>query len=300
MAHSSTKSILYALGANLGVAIMKTIAAIITGSGSMIAEAIHSFADCGNQGLLFLGIKRSKHEATPDHPLGYGKAIYFWSFIVALILFSMGGLFSIYEGIHKLNVTTPLESPIIAIIVLSVSILLEGISLRGCTKEINKIRGDHTLWQWFRSTRRSELIVVFGEDFAAIIGLSFALCAITVAMITGNPVFDAIGSIGIGVLLVIVSVFVGIEVKGMLIGQSVNPEKRAAIQKALNRYPAIKEVFNVITLQLGDDVMVAAKVRFNEDLSAIEMIKELNRCEVKMKEMFPEIRFSFMEPDIRD
>ncbi len=173
----------------------------------MLAESIHSFADCGNQGLLFVGLKASKKAPDPDHPLGYGKAIFFWSFIVALILFSMGGLFSIYEGIHKLSSHEGLSSPYIAIGVLSLSILLESASLWGCITQINKVRHGQSLWQWFRNSRQSELVVVLGEDVAALLGLIFVLASVTLSMVTGNPIFDAVGSIGIGVLLIVISLF---------------------------------------------------------------------------------------------
>ncbi|HPB26298.1 MAG TPA: cation diffusion facilitator family transporter, partial [Bacteroidales bacterium] len=203
--NASVKSILFALLANFGIAVTKTIAAIITGSGAMLAESIHSFADCGNQGLLFLGLRSSKKKPDSEHPLGYGKEIYFWSFIVALILFSMGGLFSIYEGVHKITAHQGLRSPVIALIVLTVSMALEAASLLGCLKQIKKIRKEKKLWQWVRGSRKSELIVVLGEDIAALLGLFFAMLAVILSMITGNPVYDAMGSISIGVLLVIIS-----------------------------------------------------------------------------------------------
>ena len=186
--NASVKSILFALLANLGIAITKTVAAVITGSGSMLAESIHSYADCGNQGLLFLGLKKSKKAPEVEHPLGHGKEIYFWSFIVALMLFSMGGLFSIYEGIHKLSAHEGLKSPMIAVVVLSVSMVLEAASLYGCITQINKVKHNMSLWQWVKNTRQSELVVVLGEDLAALFGLTFALIAVVLAMITGNPV----------------------------------------------------------------------------------------------------------------
>ncbi|MCJ7819628.1 MAG: cation diffusion facilitator family transporter, partial [Bacteroidales bacterium] len=204
--NASTKSILFALLANLGIAITKTVAAVITGSGAMLAESIHSYADCGNQGLLFWGLKATKKRPDQEHPLGYGKEIFFWSFIVALILFSMGGLFSIYEGIHKLRAHEGLNNPLIAIVVLAVSMVLEAASLYGCLVQIKKVKHHETLWSWYKNSRQSELVIVLSEDTAALLGLSFALLAIVLAMVTGNPIFDAIGSIGIGVLLIIISI----------------------------------------------------------------------------------------------
>ncbi len=298
--NSSIKSILFALSANLGIAITKTVAAVITGSGAMLAESIHSFADCGNQGLLFLGLKASKKEPTPEHPLGYGKAIFFWSFIVALILFSMGGLFSIYEGIHKLSSHEGLSSPFIAVAVLSVSILLEGASLWGCITQINKIRHNESLWKWFVNSRQSELVVVMGEDIAALLGLMFALAAVVLSMITGNPIFDAVGSIGIGVLLVIISGFLAVKIKGLLIGQSVDAEVRADIKEFLESLPEITEVLNLITLQLGSRIMVAVKVKMEAAESIDELIANINRCELELRRHNPAIQWSFFEPDVTD
>ncbi|BBE15876.1 transport protein [Aquipluma nitroreducens] len=297
---SSVKSIIFALLANLGIAITKTVAAIITGSGAMLAESIHSFADCGNQGLLFVGLKNAKKAPTIDHPLGHGKAIYFWSFIVALILFSMGGLFSIYEGVHKLNSSEEISNPYIAIAVLSVSMLLEGASLWGCITQINKIRHGQSLWKWFRNSRKSELVVVMGEDVAALLGLAFALLSVVLSMITGNPIYDAIGSIGIGALLVVISIFLAVKIKGLLIGQSIAPEVRQEIIDFLEAQPEVKSVLNLITLQLGEQIMVAVKAKMENTETVDELIQNINRCEVELKKHNPAIQWSFFEPDVTD
>ncbi len=298
--NSSVKSIVFALLANLGIAITKTIAAIITSSGAMLAESIHSFADCGNQGLLFLGLKVSKKGPSPDHPLGHGKAIFFWSFVVALILFSMGGLFSIYEGIHKLNSTDEISSPFVAIGVLSISMIMEGASLWGCINQISKIKGKQSLWKWTINSRKSELIVILGEDVAALFGLSFALLSVVLSMVTGNPVFDAIGSIGIGVLLVFVSIFLAIKTEGLLIGQSVDPEVRSDIVNFLEARPEVEKVLNLITQQLGEKIMVAVKAKMIQTSTAEELIQNINRCEVALKNHNKAIQWSFFEPDIED
>lgn len=301
MSHSSSvKSIIFALLANLGIAITKTVAAIITGSGAMLAESIHSFADCGNQGLLFVGLKNAKKAPTIDHPLGHGKAIYFWSFIVALILFSMGGLFSIYEGVHKLNSSEEISNPYIAIAVLSVSMLLEGASLWGCITQINKIRHNESLWKWFRNSRQSELVVVMGEDVAALLGLAFALLSVVLSMITGNPIYDAIGSIGIGALLVVISIFLAVKIKGLLIGQSIAPEVRQDIIDFLEAQPELTSVLNLITLQLGEQIMVAVKAKMENTETVDELIQNINRCEVALKKHNPAIQWSFFEPDVTD
>jgi cation diffusion facilitator family transporter len=297
---SSVKSIIFALLANLGIAITKTVAAIVTGSGAMLAESIHSFADCGNQGLLFLGLKNAKKAPTIDHPLGHGKAIYFWSFIVALILFSMGGLFSIYEGVHKLNSSEEISNPYIAIMVLSVSMLLEGASLWGCITQINKIRHGQSLWKWFRNSRQSELVVVMGEDVAALLGLAFALLSVVMSMITGNPIYDAIGSIGIGALLVVISMFLAVKIKGLLIGQSIAPEVRQDIIDFLEAQPEVKSVLNLITLQLGEQIMVAVKAKMENAETVDELIQNINRCEAALKKHNPAIQYSFFEPDVAE
>lgn len=297
--NDSVKSILYALFANLSIAIAKSVAAFFTGSGSMVAEAIHSFADCINQILLLWGVKRSKRPPSMDYPLGYGKAIYFWSFIVALIIFSVGGGYSIYEGIHKLHVGEPLTYPYIAVIVLIFSIIAEGMALRGCIKQINKVRNGRSLYRWFRETRQSEFLVILGEDSAAVLGLSCALVAVVASWITGNPAYDAYGSIVIGSILVIVAIMVGIEVKALLIGQGVENSRRREMIEYLENEPSIENIYNLVTLQLGNDVMVAikAKVKPLEDQTLIQTI---NSTECGFKEQFPETMWLFFEPDDQD
>lgn len=296
----SLKSILFALGANGAIAIAKLGAALYTGSNSLLAEAIHSFADCGNQGLLLWGLRRAKRPPTPDHPLGFGKAIYFWSFIVALLLFSMGGMFSIYEGIHKLDQGGGLTMPWLAVGILVFSLALEAVSLRACLQAVNRARGTLGLWSWFRQTRQSALIVVLGEDIAALAGLALALAAILLTMVTGDPVFDAAGSIAIGVLLVGVAMGVGAEIKSLLIGESVEPAVRQVLEDFLRAQPEVEEVFSLLTLQLGDDIMVAVKARMRESSSASVLIADINRCEEALRAKFPRVRWLFFEPDDSD
>ena len=296
----SVKSIFFALGANFAIAVAKLAAAIFTGSGAMMAEAIHSFADCGNQVLLLVGIKNAKQPPSPESPLGYGKAIYFWSFIVALILFSMGGLYSIYEGVHKLHNPEPISAPLVAVGVLVFSMFAEATSLWGCMREVNKVRGNRSIIRWFRETRQSDLLVVFGEDTAALMGLSLALLAVITTWITGNPMWDALGSIGIGVLLIFIALFVGIEVKALLIGQGVEPETKQQMLDFLTSRPEINKVFNLLTLQMGNDVMVAVKAHMAGQQSADELITAINTCEAAFKEQFPETMWLFFEPDNQD
>ena len=294
----SVRTIFYALGANFAIFVAKSVAAVITGSGAMLAEAVHSLADCGNQGLLLLGIRRARQPATPDYPLGHGKEIYFWSFLVALMLFSVGGMFSLYEGWHKLHAPEALNAPWIAVGVLAFGIIAESVSMRACLVEVNKARGELTLSQWFRQSRQAELVVIFGEDLAALLGLVFALLAILATIATGNPIYDAIGTLGIGVLLIVVAIFVAIAVKGMMIGQSVEPRQREAIRGFLQARPEVAEIFSLITLQLGNDILVSVQARLRDPAaSTAENIARINATEAALRQAFPDVRWCFFEPD---
>lgn len=297
---NSIRAIFFALGANFAIFIAKLVAAVITGSGAMLAEAVHSMADCGNQVLLLFGIRQAKKPPSPDYPLGYGKAVYFWSFLVALMLFSVGGMFSLYEGLHKLSSDEPMTSPWIAIGVLVFGIIVEGISMRACLVEVNKARGDQNLWEWFRSSRQVELVVIFGEDLAALLGLAFALIAVVLTMLTGNPIWDALGTLAIGGLLIVVAILISIEVKAMLIGQSVEPRSRARMREFLEQRPEIEKLYNMLTLQLGNDVMVSIKAKMHGEETATGMIAQINTVERELRRRFPEVRFSFFEPDVKD
>jgi len=288
----SLKSVLYALGANFGIAIAKSVAAYITKSGAMLAEAIHSFADCSNQALLLWGMKRAKRAPDEDHPLGYGKAIYFWSFVVAILLFS------VYEGWHKLHAPEPLNKPWIAIGVLVFAIVLEALSLAGCMREVNKVRAGRSWWRWFRESRQAELVVIFGEDLAALFGLSFALVAVLITVATGNPVYDALGSVAIGVLLIVVAFFVAVEVKALLMGQSAETPVRKSIETFIGNAAGVEAVLNVITLHFGDSLMVAVKARFRPAASVGELATQINGIESGLKREFPQVKWVFFEPDV--
>jgi len=264
----STRAILFALAANLAIAGAKGVAAYFTRSSAMLAETVHSLADCGNQLLLLWGMKQAKRPASPDYPLGYGKAIYFWSFLVAVMLFTVGGMFSLYEGVHKLQHPEPMQRWWWAAGVLVFGIAAEAVSMRACLQEVNKLREGRSFWQWFRQSRQSELVVIFAEDFAALLGLFFALIAVLMTAFTGNPMWDAIGTVLIGVLLVVVAVMVAIEIKAMLIGQSVDPVVQARMRKFLDDRPEIGNVISLITLQLGNDVMVSVQAEMHEEQSA--------------------------------
>ncbi len=296
----SLKSVLFALFANSAIAVAKGVAAYFTKSGAMLAEAIHSVADAGNQLLLILGLRQTRKDPTDEHPLGFGKSVYFWSFLVAVILFSVGGMFSVYEGVHKLTHPEPLAFPWVAVGVLAFAIVAESISLWGCMREVNKERYGRSLMQWFRQSRSSALIVVFGEDIAALFGLIFALVAIVATMITGNPLWDAVGTIAIGVLLIVVAVFVAIEVKDLLIGQSVEPRILGEMRAFLEDRPEIGGIYNVLTMQFGPDAMVAVKARMRPTGSEAALVESINRVESDFRTAFPQVAWLFFEPDLED
>jgi cation diffusion facilitator family transporter len=295
----STRAILFALGANLAIACAKGVAAYFTRSSAMLAETVHSLADCGNQLLLLFGMRQARKPASPDYPLGYGKAIYFWSFLVAVMLFTVGGMFSLYEGVHKLQHPEPMQRWWWAAGVLVFGIIAEGVSMRACLQEVAKLRDGRSLWQWFRQSRQSELVVIFGEDFAALLGLCFALAAVLLTALTGNPMWDAIGTVMIGALLIVVAVLVAIEIKAMLIGQSVDPAVQARMRRFLDERPEIGNVINLITLQLGNDVMVSVQAEMREEQSARSLAMQINDVERALKREFPEVRWSFFEPDVK-
>jgi cation diffusion facilitator family transporter len=295
----STRTIFYALGANLAIAAAKTGAAVFTGSSAMLAEAIHSYADAGNQGLLLWGMKQAKRPPSPDYPLGWGKAVFFWSFIVALVLFSLGGLFSLYEGWHKLHSEEGLSYPWVAVGILVFGIVAEIISLRACLQEVNKVRNGRSLWRWFRTSRQSELVVILGEDIAALLGLALALVAILLTVFSGNPIWDAIGSMSIGALLIVVAVGIGIEIKALLIGQSAEPETEARLRDFLLKQDSVESVYRLITLQLGTSLMVSVKAKLKGS-TARELVAAINRAEAATRAEFPEIQWLFFEPDSAD
>ena len=296
----SLKSILYALFANTAIAVAKGVAAVMTGSGAMLAEAVHSVADAGNQLLLILGLRQTKKIPTDDHPLGFGKSIYFWSFLVAVILFSVGGMFSVYEGTYKLRHPEPLAHTWVAVAVLVFAIVAESISLWGCMREVNKERHGRSIIQWFRQSRSSALIVVFGEDIAALLGLVFALVAILATHITGDPLWDALGTISIGVLLIVIAVFIAVEVKDLLIGQSVDPATLAEMREFFDERPEIEEVFSLLTMQFGPDAMVAIKARMVPTGSEQGLIETINKVESDFRSRFEITSWLFFEPDVED
>ena len=298
--HSTARAILYAFIANFGIAIAKTWAAFYTGSGSMLAEAIHSYADTGNQVLLYLGLKQSQRPPDEEHPLGYGKLSYFWSFIVAILLFSLGGLFSIYEGMHKLAHPEQLSNLWVAIVVLILAIFLEAGSLLGALREIRLVRAGRPFGEWLKHTRNSELVVVLGEDIGAQLGLMLALGFLILAEVTGNPMYDALGSICIGVVLLIISAFVGWRVRSLLVGRSADPEIQEMINAIIADHEDIDYVFNVITIQFGPDTMLAVKVKMKSGIVIEDAVATINALERTLKERVPKLAWCFVEPDVHD
>lgn len=300
MSHSnSTKAIIYAFAANLGIAVTKTGAALWTGSGSLVAEAVHSFADCGNQVLLFVGMKRSAKTATQRHPMGYGRESYIWSMMVAITLFSVGGMFSIYEGWERYREPHPVENAEIAMAILLIAVVMEAFSLKGALDAMQAEKGQRSLWQWFRETHSSELMVVIGEDLAALLGLVIAAAMLGLTVLTGNTVYDAVGSILIGVLLVVVALIVGHEVHDLLLGEA-DSEIRDAVTDYLQQQAAVVRVLNAWAINHGRDVMLASKVELMPDLTVSQAVTLINFLEQGIKINHPRVKWVFFEIDNAD
>ena len=297
MSSGSIKAVLYALGANTGIAIMKTGAAIVTGSGSLMAESLHSWADCTNQIMLLVGMKQAKKAPDVNHPMGYAKVSYFWAMLVAVLLFFMSGAFALYEGVERVLHPEPVKYLWASVGILAGAVIMESISLWGALKESAKERGEQSLWDWFRSTRHSELLVVVAEDVGALAGLAVALIFLLLTAVTGNSMFDAVGTVFIGILMITISVSVMREVKAMITGESVGAEKEAEIKAFLNAQPEIEKVINLITIQWGSDVMVATKAQMKPTGSEEQMVKNISEVEERLQAKFG-VKWSFFEPDI--
>lgn len=300
MNEGSRKAIIAAFFANLGIAISKFVGFLLTGSAGLAAEAVHSFADTGNQGLLMLGAKRATKARSEDHPFGHERERYFWAFIVALVLFSMGGLFALYEGINKFRNPHETDNMGIAVGILIVAILLESYSLRTAVKETAHIKPQQqSYWQFIRTAKQPELPTVLLEDVAAETGLFLALAGVLLAHFTHEPRWDAVGSISIGVLLVIVAFVLGAEMKGLLLGETASPQTRAALTLALRSHHHVQEVVYLHTEHLGPDaLLVAAKAIFDPQLSAGDVSRSIDETEAAMRAAVPSARFIFIEPDI--
>jgi cation diffusion facilitator family transporter len=296
--HTTRRAIVAAFLANLGIALAKFGAFAVTGSASMLAEAIHSVADTGNQGLLFLGGRRSRRAPTREHPFGFGPERYFWAFVVALVLFTLGSLFALAEGIDKVVHPEPIESPAVAYAVLAIAVVLEGLSLRTARRESLPSRGQRSWWEFIHTTKNPELPVVLLEDTGALTGLVLAFVGITLAEATGNDRWDAMGSIAIGVLLGVIAIVLAIEMKSLLIGESAQPEIEQRVRDAVGDGPEVTQLIHLRTMHLGpDDVLVAMKLEFAaHDVPALA--RAIDTVEARVRAAVPSARLMFLEPDL--
>jgi cation diffusion facilitator family transporter len=301
MQEGSRKAIIAAFFANLGIAIAKFVGFLLTRSAGLLAESGHSLADTGNQALLMLGGKRGNRPADSAHPFGYGPERYFWAFVVALVLFSMGGLFALYEGIDKLRHPHVVDKPAVAFAILFVAIGLESYSLRTAIKEANHVRQPGTSWAaYIRSAKSPELPVVLLEDVGAEIGLGFALVGLALAEITGNARWDAVGSIAIGVLLVAIALVLAREMKPLLIGESASDSDLEMITTALSSSADVISIIHLRTMHLGpDDLLLAAKVDFDHSLSVAQLARAIDQAEMALRAAVPKTTTIYIEPDIR-
>jgi len=297
-AGGGTRAIVAALLANAGIAIAKFVGYLITGSSSMLAEAVHSVADTSNQGLLLLGGRTARRAATPEHPFGYGRDRYFYSFVVALLLFTLGSVFALYEGIHKLEAHEPLTSPLVAVVILVVAIALESYSFRTAIVESRPLKGSGTWWQFIRQSKTPELPVVLLEDLGALVGLVLALLGVGLAVLTGDPVWDAVGTICIGVLLGVIAIILIIEMKSLLIGEGVAAPLLTEIVAAVEA-GEVQRVIHIKTQYLGpDELLVAAKIALAPGLPLEAVARAIDAAEARIRERVPVARMIYLEPDL--
>jgi len=299
MNEGSRRAILAAFAANAGIAVAKFVGFFVTGAASLLAEAVHSVADSANQGLLILGGARADRGPTVEHPFGYGRERYFWAFVVAMVLFTLGSLFAIYQGVDKIRHPHALTDPHWAVGILLLGILFEGFSLRTAVREANRIRDRAGWWDFIRHARSPELPVVLLEDLGALLGLMFAMIGIGLAVWTGNPRFDAVGSIAIGVLLGVIAVVLASEMKSLLIGESARPGDRKKIADAIGSSDCVRRLIHLRTQHIGpDELLVAAKIELDPELAGRELADAIDRIEVRIREAVPLSRLIFLEPDV--
>ena len=299
MHEGGAKAIIAAFVANLGIAAAKLVGFVFTGSASMLAEAIHSAADTTNQGLLMLGRRRSRQAPTPDHPFGYGRERFFWSFVVALVIFSFGAVFALFEGIDKVREPHELDSVGWAIGILLFAIVLEGYSFRTAIRESRPIKGDSTWWGFIRRSRVPELPVLLLEDFGALVGLTFALVGVVLAKVTDNARFDALGSIAIGVLLAFIAATLVVEMKSLLIGESATKAQRDLIANAIKDHPKTAKLIHMRTEHLGpEELLVGAKIEFVDCMEAPALAAAIDDVELAIRTAVPDARVIYIEPDI--
>ncbi len=297
MADNPTAHIIQSLVANLLIAVAKGVAAVLTKSGALMAETLHSAADCGNQLLLLFGVKRSQKGPDATHPLGYGRALYFYSFLVAMLLFLGGGGFSIYEGIHKVLHPEPVTRAWIGMLILGFSLVVEGWATYGNIRELDRRRGETPFWRYLRETKDSDLVVIFGENSAAVLGLALALLALLAASVTGDGRFDGVGSLAIGAVLVAVALFLAIEVKSLLVGERADPAIDKTIHELADSREHIEKILTILSVQQGPgEVVIALKIRFTSDLPAKALCQEVNEFEDALRTAHPEVRWCFVEP----
>lgn len=300
-AKHDTGHIIQSLVVNLLITVCKSFAAFMTHSGAMLAEAIHSFADCSNQALLYMGVKQAQRPPDAKHPLGYGRSVYFWSFMVAMLLFSVGGMFSVYEGVHKYSHPEPVQNIGWGVGVLIFSILLEGYAAYSNVVEMNKRRGTTRFLKYLRETKDSDLVVIFGENSAAVLGLFLALFFMLASYYTGDGRYDAIGSLLIGVVLIGVAIFLSVEVKSLLIGESADPIIEQTAQKIAFEHPKINTLINCITMQQGPgEVLVCVKIKCEPHLNALDVSLLINEFEASLRRTCPEVRWLYVEPDLQE
>ncbi|HYJ77943.1 MAG TPA: cation diffusion facilitator family transporter [Actinomycetes bacterium] len=299
-ASGGNRAIVAALAANLGIAVTKFVAYLLTGSSSMLAESIHSVADSGNQGLLLVGGRRSRRAATPDHPFGYGRERYIYAFIVSIVLFSVGGLFALYEGWHKLQDPHPIDEwKWVPVVVLLAAIAMESFSFRTAIVESNQVRGDQSWVQFVRHAKAPELPVVLLEDLGALIGLVLALFGVGLTLITDDGTWDGLGTVSIGVLLVVIAFVLALETKSLLLGEGAAPDAVRRIEAALLADDSVVRVIHMRTLHLGpDELLVAAKIAVRHDDTAAEVARAIDAAEVRIRDAVPIARVIYLEPDL--
>lgn len=296
-----TRAIVAAMAANAGIAVAKFVAYLVTGSASMLAESVHSVADTSNQGLLLLGGRQARKIADDRHQFGYGRERYFWSFIVALVLFTLGGLYSLYEGIDKLRHPHEITSIGWAIGVLIVSLFLESFSFRTAVVEARKVKGPRSWWSYIRRSRSPELPVVLLEDAGALLGLAMALAGVSLVAVTGDPMWDGIGTVAIGLLLLVIATVLTVEMRSLLIGEAATSEDIAAINGAVDSSEGVVRAIDVKTQHIGpEDLLVAAKIEFDHSLSVVEVAEAIDRCEQAIRLAVPHALRIYLEPDLFD
>ncbi|HUQ40147.1 MAG TPA: cation diffusion facilitator family transporter [Acidimicrobiales bacterium] len=299
MEGGSRKAIVAAFAANLGIAIAKFVGFAFTGAASMLAEAVHSMADTANQALLLLGGRRARRSPTADHPFGYGRERYFWAFVVALVLFTLGSMFALFEGVEKLRHPHELSSPGWAVGILGLAIILESLSFRTALRESRAVKGPGSWWAFVRRSKIPELPVVLLEDLGALVGLTIALAGVGMAELTGNPRWDATGSVAIGLLLGVIACVLVVEMKSLLIGESADSGQQAAIRAAITAGPHVRRIIHLRTQHLGpDELLVGAKIELDADLSFAGVASAIDTVEAQVRAAVPAARVMYIEPDV--